>query len=341
MSTTPDTTTERPASDDARMRAVVATRYGSPDVLRVVEVPRPTPEADEVLVRVRATTVGPADSAFRMGKPFLVRLFSGLTGPKSVLGDTFAGEVEAVGSAVTRFAVGDRVYGTAAPDGGAHAEYLCLPAAGALAVMPSNASYAEAAAVCDGALTAMGFLRDAADVRSGQSVLVNGASGGIGTFAVQLAKQFGATVTGVCGPSNVELVESLGADAVIDYTTTDFTETGETYDVVFDAVGKRSFAECERALAPGGVYLTTVLSAGILLRMGWTRLFGSKRAVFVATGLKSPDEKRAHLEFLRERFEAGDLRSVVDRTFPLEEIAEAHRYVDTGHKTGCAVVETD
>ena len=320
------------------MNAVVTTRYGSPDVLEVRAVEKPTPGEDEVLVRVNATTVGPADSAFRAGRPFLVRAFSGLRRPKSIPGDVFAGEIEAVGSDVTRFAEGDPVFGTTAPDTGAHAEYVCVSEDAALLVKPSNVSDAEAAAVCDGALTAMGFLRDVADIQPGQSVLINGASGSIGTAAVQLAKHFGAEVTGVCSTANVDLVESLGADSVIDYTETDFTTTERTYDVIFDAVAKRSYSECKGSLERGGIYMSTVPGAAIFLQMAWTKLFGSKRAVFAATGMKSPTEKLAHLRFLEERLEAGEFRSIIDRTYPLEEIAEAHRHVDSGHKVGNVVV---
>lgn len=320
------------------MKAVVATKYGSPDVLRVTEVAKPEPKNNEVLIRITATTVGPSDSASRRGKPFVVRFFSGLTKPNSILGDVLAGEVEAVGSDVTRFSDGDRVFGTAAPDSGAHAEYICLPEDGALAVMPSNMSDSEAAAVCDGALTAMGFLRDTAAIQRHQSILINGASGSIGTFAIQLANHFGAEVTGVCSTKNVDLVKSLGADTVIDYTQTDFTTLDKQYDIIFDAVGKSSYSRCEDSLKRGGIYMTTVPSSAVLFRMGWTKLFGSKRAVFTATGLKSPETKVAHLQSLRKLIEAGEIHSVIDRRYSLDEIADAHRYVDTGHKTGNVVI---
>jgi NADPH:quinone reductase-like Zn-dependent oxidoreductase len=320
------------------MRAVVATAYGSPDVLRVDKVARPTPDDDEVLVRVRATVVGPPDSAAREGSPFPIRFFSGLRRPNAVPGDVFAGDIEAVGRDVARFAPGDAVFGTAAPRSGAHAECLCLPEDGALTIMPSGLTYSDAAAVCDGGLTAMAFLTDHADIRAGDAVLVNGASGSVGTAAVQLASEFGASVTGVCSTANVDLVRSLGAETVLDYTRTDFTTTGTSYDVIFDAVGKRSYAECKDSLTPDGRYLTTVPSVGILLRTLWTRLVGGRQARFAATGLASARTKRAHLVALRELVEAGTFRPVVDRSSPLDEIADAHRYVDTGHKTGSVVV---
>ncbi|KTG21048.1 Zn-dependent oxidoreductase, partial [Haloferax profundi] len=222
---------EQSAQGRTRMQAVVATAYGSPDVLHVDEVAKPVPDDDEVLIRIRATIVGPPDSAAREGKPFIIRFFSGVRRPNSVPGDVFAGEIEAIGRNVVRFAPGDAVFGTAAPGSGAHAEYLCLPEDGTIAVMPSNLDYNEAAAICDGGLTAIAFLKAHAHIREGESILINGASGSVGTAAVQLAREFGATVTGVCSTNNVELVQSLGADTVLDYTRTDFTKTGEKYDI--------------------------------------------------------------------------------------------------------------
>lgn len=332
------TANKRSARVETRMKAVTATRYGSPDVLRVTEVPKPTPADDEVLIRVYATTVGPSDTAFRSGEPFPMRLFSGLRKPKSIPGDVLAGKIETIGTDVARFAEGNHVFGTTAPDSGAHAEYVCLLEEGALAAKPLGMTDGEAAAVSDGALTATGFLTDTADIQPGQSILINGASGSIGTFAVQLANHFGAEVTGVCSTANVDLVKSLGAETVIDYTQEDFTNAGRRYDIIFDAVGKRSYSECKGSLAPNGMYLTTVPSARILFQMGRTKLFGDKRAVFAATGLKPPSEKAAHLRFLGRLFEAGEIRTVIDRRYPLEDIAEAHRYVDTGHKTGNVIV---
>jgi NADPH:quinone reductase-like Zn-dependent oxidoreductase len=329
---------EQTTRGSERMRAVVATTYGSPDVLRVDEVTKPTPADDEVLVRVRATVVGPPDSAAREGTPLPIRLFSGLRRPTGVPGDVFAGDVEAVGRNVARFAPGEAVFGTLAPGNGAHAEYLCLPEDGAVALVPSALTHSDAAAVCDGGLTAMAFLTDHAQLRAGESILINGASGSVGTAAVQLASELGATVTGVCSTANVELVRSLGAETVVDYTRTDFTTTGETYDVVFDAVGKRSYAACRDSLAAGGRYLTTVPSLGILRQMVQSRLVGDRRAVFAATGLSSTSTKRAHLVALRDFVEAGAFRPVVDREYALDDVADAHRYVDTGHKVGSVVV---
>ncbi|QOS13552.1 oxidoreductase (homolog to zinc-containing alcohol dehydrogenase) (plasmid) [Haloferax gibbonsii] len=323
------------------MRAVVAKTYGSADVLRVEEVATPIPDDDEVLVRIHATVVGPPDSATREGRPFLIRFFSGLRRPTAVPGDVFAGEVVAVGRSVVQFAPGDDVFGTAAPGSGAHAEYLCLPADGAIAVMPSELTYREAAAVCDGGLTAMAFLEDHAHLQADESILVNGASGSVGTAAVQIASALGATVTGVCSTANVDLVRSLGAETVIDYTTTDFAATGTTYDVIFDAVGKRPYSTCKDSLAPGGRYLTTVLSVQILLQMLSTRLVGDRRASFAATGLGSAETKREHLHTLRDLVESGVFRPVIDRVYALDDIADAHRYVDTGHKVGSVLVTVE
>jgi NADPH:quinone reductase-like Zn-dependent oxidoreductase len=329
---------EKSTQGRTQMRAVVATTYGSPEVLHVDEVAKPVPDDDEVLVRVRAAIVGPPDSAAREGSPFPIRFFSGLRRPNAVPGDVFAGEIEAVGRDVVGFAPGDAVFGTTAPGSGAHAEYLCLPENGAVTIMPSNLTYDEAAAVCDGGLTAMAFVKDHAHVRPGDSVLVNGASGSVGTAAVQLATGFGATVTGVCSTAKVELVRSLGAETVIDYTRTDFTTTGATYDVIFDAVGTRSYPECKASLNAGGRYLTTVPSVGILLRMAWTQVVGDRRATFAATGLSSKRTKRSHLAALRDLVERGAFRPVIDRAYSLDDIADAHRYVDIGHKTGSVVV---
>ncbi|MDS0284520.1 NAD(P)-dependent alcohol dehydrogenase [Haloarcula onubensis] len=320
------------------MKAVAATEYGGPEVLRLNTVPKPTPEPDEVLIRVRASTVGPANSAMREGRPFPVRFFSGLRRPTSIPGDAFAGEITAVGRDVTHFAVGDRVFGTTAPESGTHAEYVCVPEDSTIELTPTGVSDAEAAAVADNGLTAMLFLRDVADLQLNQSILINGASGGIGTFAVQLATNVGAEVTGVCSTRNLDFVRSLGADVVVDYTRTGVAETGETYDVIFDAVGKGSFAQFVDALNPGGLYLTTVPSVGILFDMVRTRVIGNRRAVFAATGMKSADVRKKYLGELRELIDSGKIRPVIGRRYPIAEIIEAHRYVDTGHKRGTAVV---
>jgi NADPH:quinone reductase-like Zn-dependent oxidoreductase len=318
------------------MKAVICPKYGPPDVLEVREMPKPQPRDGEILVKVHASTVGPADAAFVRADPFIVRFIGGFFKPKMPIpGTAFAGTVEAVGREVQTFQPGDAVYGSAVLAQGAFAEWLCVPAAGPVALTPPNLSHAEAAGICDGGTTALTFLRDKAQVRKGQKVLINGASGAVGVWAVQLAKHFGAHVTGVCSGANAALVRSLGADEVIDYTQADFTREGGTYDVIFDAVGKSSFGRCRRALTPHGVYLMTVPSAAIMVQMGWTGLFGGKKAIFAATGLNQTQEK---LNYLGELLAAGKVRPVIDRTYPLEEVVAAFRYVETGRKRGDVVL---
>ena len=315
------------------MRAVVHDRYGPPEVLRLEEVERPVPKDDEVLVKVHATTVNRSDCGWRSAKPFITRYFTGLRRPKRrILGSELAGEVEAVGKAVTEFEVGDRVFGV--NYFGAHAEFVCMPEDRPLAQMPTGMSFEQAATVCEGAILALTCLSKA-DLREGRSILIYGASGSIGTAAVQLAKYFGADVTAVCNTKNLELVRSLGADRVIDYTQEDFTENGTTYDVVFDAVGKHSFRRCRRSVKPGGIYIETDL--GFLWHVPIlafaTRRIGDKRVT-----LPTPNYTKKDVLFLRELIEAGRYRAVVDRSYPLEQVVEATRYVETGQKTGNVVL---
>jgi NADPH:quinone reductase-like Zn-dependent oxidoreductase len=319
------------------MLAAVSSRYGPPDVVTVADVPRPEPRDGEILVRVRAATVGVVDGLARRGSPWYARAHFGLRRPRfPVLGCDFAGDVEATGSAVSRFGAGEAVFGTIAPRFGAHAEYVCLPERGAVAPKPVGLSYAEAAALADA--TALCFLRDKAGLRPGQAVLVNGASGAVGSMAVQLALHFGATVTGVCSGPHVRLVRKLGAESVVDYTRTDFTRAGRRYDVIFDVAGTRSFRRCRRALSPGGVYLTTAPSPAIFVQMPWTARFGSRRAVVAFTGLRPASEKRDDLQVIRELAEASALVPVVGACYPLARIADAYRHVDAGHKKGAIVV---
>jgi NADPH:quinone reductase-like Zn-dependent oxidoreductase len=320
------------------MKAIVYTEYGAPDVLELQEVAKPTPQENEILIKVYATTVTAVDSAFRQGKPMNSRLYAGLTKPKNhILGSEFAGIVEAVGPHVTAFKVGDEVFGATPRGFDAHAEYICQPEDTAVIHKPENVSFEEAAAIC-AALTALPFLRDNGEIKPGQSVLINGASGSIGTFAVQLAKYYGADVTGVCSTRNVELVKSLGADKVIDYSKEDFAQSGDTYDIIFDVAGKSSFSHAKKALKENGRYLTTVLSVGILLQMGRTALFGSKKAIIAFTGLRSLSEQAKDLQFLKELVETGEIKPIVDRCYPFSQITEAHAYADKGHKQGNIVV---
>jgi NADPH:quinone reductase-like Zn-dependent oxidoreductase len=317
------------------MKAVVQDRYGPPEALRIGEIEKPTPRANEVLIRVRASTVTPSDCAFRKGDPFVTRFFAGLTAPKFTPGVELVGEVAQVGKDVTTFREGDRVFGSSGPKFGAHAEYMCLAEDGVVEIVPVGVTDQEAVAIVDGPLTALPFLRDKGAIKSGQKVLVNGASGSVGAAAVQLAKYFGAHVTGVCSTANLEHVTSLGADHVIDYTKEDFTEGGSTYDIVFDAVGKRNFRQCKESLSQSGIYLTTVPSLAIMFQTVSTRFVGRKRAAIAFTGLTMNKE---WLRFINDRAEAGDLKPVIDRTYPIEHIVEAHRYVDTERKRGSVVL---
>ena len=315
------------------MRAVVFDRYGPPEVLRVEEVERPVPKEDEVLVRIHATTVNRSDCGYRGAEPFFTRFFTGLLRPKyRTPGMELAGEVAAVGAAVSEFVVGDAVFGLKGH--GANAEYVCIRETGALAHKPSGVTFEEAAAVSDGACIALACLQKA-ELREGRSILIHGASGSIGTAAVQLAKSFGAHVTAVCGTKALDLVSSLGADAVIDYTQEDFTTNGETYDVVFDSVGKHSFRRCRHSLKPGGIYIETDLGFmwHVPILALSTRWIGDKRVT-----LPIPKYSKEDVLFIKELIEAGKYRAVIDRTYQLEDVVEATRYVETGQKTGNVVL---
>ena len=322
------------------MKAIVYTEYGPPEVLQLKEVAKPTPKDDEVLIKVHAATVTSGDVNMRgftfVPKGFgpLPRLMFGIRRPrKPILGTEVAGEIEAVGKDVTLFKLGDRVFGIGSSVIGAYAEYVCRPEDGPRVRMPADTTYEEAAPLAGGAGTALYFLRDKASVQSGQKILIYGASGGVGTAAVQLAKYYGAEVTGVCSTANLELVKSLGADKVVDYTKEDFTENGETYDIIYDAVGKLPFAKCKSSLKDNGIYLDGASGPSGFARMGWTSIVGGKR-VFAGT----PAERKEELNFLKELVEAGKLKAVIDRSYPLEQTAEAHRYVDKGHKKGNVVI---
>lgn len=316
------------------MKAVVHDRYGPPDVLRIEDVERPVPKADEVLVRVRATTVTRSDCGWRSGKPFVSRFFTGLRRPKGrVLGTEFAGEVAEVGDGVSEFRIGDAVFGASVF--GANAEFVCVKASSAITHMPAGLTFEEAAAVSDGAILALNGI-GIVTVGAGTNLLVYGASGSIGTAGLQLAKHFGAHVTAVTDTRHVDLVRSLGADEVIDYKRDDFRTNGVEYDVIHDAVGKLRFTRCKSSLKPGGVFLPTDGFGNFAMAL-WTRWFGDKK-VRVKLPPLYPKE---HVVLLKQLIEAGEYRAVIDRTYPLEEVVEATRYVETGQKTGNVVLVVD
>jgi NADPH:quinone reductase-like Zn-dependent oxidoreductase len=316
------------------MKAVVYDRYGPPDVQRLEDVEQPIPNENDVLVKIHATTVTRSDCGVRGGKPFIIRLFFGLLRPRQrILGTELAGEVEAVGAAVSEFAIGDHVFGsTNAFRSGTHAEFICLPESSPLAHKPAGMTFEEAAAVTDGAILALMGL-EAVRIRKGQRILVYGASGSIGTAGVQLAKYFEVDVTAVCNTKNVELVRSLGADSVIDYTQDDFTKNGETYDVIFDAVGKHSFSRCRGSLKRGGAYVATDGFQNLFLAL-WTSRFGDKKVLFPIP----PHYTKKNVLFLKQLIEAGRYRAVIDRSYPLEDVVDATRYVETQQKTGNVVL---
>lgn len=298
------------------MKAIVYTRYGSPDVLHLEEVAKPTPRNNELLIRVRATTVSAGDWRMRKADPFAARLYNGLFRPLKVtiLGFELAGEVEAVGKDVTRYKVGDQVFGSCGFGFGAYAEYKCLPEDAVMAIKPANMTFEEAAPIPNGATAALHYLRTKGHVQRGQRVLIIGASGSVGSYAVQIAVYLGAEVTGVCGTRNLEMVRALGTTRVIDYSQEDFAETDTRYDLIFDAAGKSAEAKARKVLAEGGTYLTIMKGGG------------------------TDSERAQGLNFIKEMIEAGKLKSVIDRCYPLEQTADAHRYVDSGQKQGHVVI---
>ncbi len=331
------------------MKAVVYTEYGSPDVLTLTDVEKPIPKDNEILIKIHATSVTFGDLMVRNMKSVTPRKFTmpmplwlptriifGFTKPKvNILGAEFSGGIEAMGKDVSRFKEGDQVFGYVGSDMGANAEYLCMDGEGSVVLKPKNMTYPEAAAVPYGALMALPMLRKV-NIQRGQKVLINGASGSIGSCAVQLAKYFGAEVTAVCATPRLDMVKRLGADKVIDYTQEDFTQNGETYDVIFDILGKSSFSECKSSLKQHGQYLLASFSMTQVFQMLWTSIFGTKKVVCAL----SP-EKREDLSFVRDLVEAGSTISIVDLCYPLEQTADAHKYVEAGHKQGSVIITLD
>lgn len=322
-----------------KMKTLVCTKYGSPDVVKIREAEKPVPKDNEVLIRIKAATITAGDDRLRGGKiPPLVwlpmRLVMGLTRLRQpVLGITLAGEIEAVGKGVTKFRVGDEVFGSAGDAMGTHAEYICLPEDGILTLKPAELSFEEAVAITFGGLSALHFLKKGG-IKAGQKVLIYGASGAVGCAAVQLARHFGAEVTGVCSTANLELVKSLGASRVIDYKKEDFSRMGERYDIIFDTVGKSPFSRTLKCLEPDGFYLRAVhLQLGPLLQGAWAGLTTNKRVI---GGVAA--ESTESLNLLKELVEAGSYRAIIDKIYPMEEAVQAHRHVDGGHKRGSVVI---
>ena len=321
------------------MEAAVCTKYGPPEVLQIKEVEKPAPKDNEVLIKVHATTVTSGDSrvrGFRVPLSFwlFARIALGVRGPRTnILGSELAGEIESVGKDVKNFKRGDQVFAYPGHHGGGYGEYICFPEDSAIAIKPSNLTFEEAAAVPFGGNTALHFLKQA-NIQKGQKVIIYGASGSVGTFAVQLAKYFGAEVTGVCSTVNIDLVKSLGADKVIDYTNEDFSKNGAIYDVILDAVGMASISGCLRSLKKEGIYLQVVADPATSIKMKWTGMNDNKTLI---GGTAAP--KSENLLFLKEIIEAGEIKPFIDRIYSLEEIVEAHKYVDKGHKKGNVVIK--
>ncbi|MCZ7602489.1 MAG: NAD(P)-dependent alcohol dehydrogenase [Melioribacteraceae bacterium] len=324
------------------MKVAIYKSYGSPNVLQIKEVDKPIPKENELLIKLSASTVTTVDSIFRKGDQFFARVATGITKPKNeILGTEFSGEVIETGKNVTRFKKGDLVFGAADDSRGTYSEYYIMHEEGPLVSKPDNLSMEEAAAVPSGALTALPFLRDSGKIKKGDEILIIGASGSVGSFGVQLAKYFEAKVTGVCSTSNVDLVKSIGADDVIDYKKEDFARQNKKYDIIFDSIGMSSFKTCKKLLSENGIYLNPVISLKILFQMMWTSKASKKKAIITFTGLRPNEEKKKDLVFLSELVEAGKLKPVIDKIYPFEQIAEAHKYVDKGHKKGNVVIRFD
>ena len=325
--------------DSNKMKAIISTGYGGPEILQLQIVDKPTPKENEVLVKIHAAAITTAGTMMRTGYPLIGRLFLGLTKPGNPIpGTSFSGVIEKVGKSVSDFKIGDKVFGESLETFGTHAEYVCIKEDGIITLMPENISFEEVGAVGDGPMTSWNFLQEVIDLEIGQSILINGASGSLGTAAIQIAKHLGARVTGVCSTQNIELVKSLGADNVIDYKKEDFTKNGKTYDVIYDTVGKSSFSKCKKSLKKNGSYLSPILGMSLLLQVIRTSIFGKKKAKFSATGMLPLVKTKSFLKEIKGLFETGKLKTIIDTRYSLEDTAEAHRYIDKGHKKGNVVI---
>lgn len=323
-----------------KMKAIVSIGYGGPEILQLQEVNKPIPKEKEVLVKIKASSITTAETMMRTGYPLIGRLFMGLTKPKnSISGTGFAGVIEAIGKNVKQFNLGDKVFGESLDTFGTYAEYICIEEEGIIDLMPENITYEEAAVAGDGPITSLNFLRNLGKIEAYDSVLIIGASGSLGTAAVQLAKNFGAKVTGVCSTKNIELVKSLGADEVIDYKKEDFLQNGLTYDIIYDTVGKSSFSKCKNSLTEKGIYMSPVLNFGLLFQMLFTSMFITKKAKFSATGMLQHKTIRKYLQQIGLLMKVGKIKSIISRRFSLQQIPEAHRYIEEGHKRGNFVVD--
>lgn len=321
------------------MNAIIANGYGGPEVFEFTQVEKPIAKENEVIVKVYASSATRADGMIRSGKPYFGRLMTGISKPKNPIpGTGFAGIIESAGKSITKFKEGDRVFGETTLGFSANAEFVAVPENGVIANMPENMQYTEAAGFCDGALTSINFLKNIAGLKAGQKALINGASGSLGTTAVQIAKIMGAEVIAVCSTKNIGLVKSLEADHVIDYTKTDYTQLSEKYDIVYDTVGTNSYSRSKKVLKEDGQYISPVLSLSLFMHMLRTSLFSKKRAKFSATGLLKENDLRTLLSELINYYKEGKLKMVIDRQYPLEKLAEAHTYIASGHKKGNVII---
>lgn len=327
-----------------KMKASICTRYGSADVLQLQDIDKPTPKANEVLVKIYASSTTAADSMMRQGNPYYGRLFLGLTKPKyPITGTGFAGTVEALGNDVSSFKIGDAVFGESVFGSGTNAEYVCVPKDVIIMPKPKELTYAQAATLCDGALTSINMLKNLGKITAGDHVLINGASGSLGSAAIQIAKALGAQVTAVCSEANLDMVKQLGADTVIDYALTDFTDNQKCYEIIYDSVGKRNYSDCQKALTKHGRYVSPVLGLSLLGQVMWTaflsKVKSGKSAHFSATGMLPASELKELLSELLPMITAGKLSPIIDRQYDLKDISSAHHYIDSGRKKGNVVIQ--